>query len=144
MAADRSARKRAKPARRRPKAATASFYLEAVGGSLGTAPISLEAIVEASSDAILFIDRERRIRFWSRGASETFGYTREEATGQYYDLLVPADLRAAGELDDLERATEAQGTVRDHLTRRVTKDGRVRHIALSRTALMDERGQVVG
>ncbi len=126
------------------RASGARFFLDDVGGSLGSAPISLETLVEATPDAILFIDGERRIRYWSRGATEMFGYTREEATGAYYDLLLPPDLKASAELEALERATEAQGTVRNHLTRRVGKDGREKTISLSRTALKDESGAVVG
>ncbi|MBL8695370.1 MAG: PAS domain S-box protein [Planctomycetes bacterium] len=122
----------------------ARFFLESVGATLGSTPISLEAIVEASPDAILFIDGDRRIRYWSHGASEMFGYARAEAEGAYYDLLLPEDLKKSGELVELERATDAQGTVRNHLTRRVGKDGREKLVSLSRTALRDEAGNVVG
>lgn len=122
----------------------ARFYLDAVGGSLGSEPISLEALADATPDAILIIDRNRRIRFWNRGAAEMFGFTREEATGAYYDLLLPNDLKEQGELESLERRTLELGTVRNHLTRRITKAGVEKIISLSRSPLRDARGEVVG
>lgn len=122
----------------------ASFYLDNIGGSFGSQPISLEALVDATPDAILFIDVNRRIRFWNRGATETFGFTREEATGAYYDLLLPVDLKASGELEALEQLTAEKGTVRNHLTRRMTKDGIERIVSLSRSELRDARGLIVG
>lgn len=122
----------------------ASFYLDTLGGALGTRPISLEALVDATPDAILFIDIERRIRLWNHGATKMFGYTREEATGAYYDLLLPDDLKDSGELESLELLTETRGTLRNHLTRRITKDGTERIVSLSRSPLRDEHGQTVG
>lgn len=143
---------RAKPrpaaaARRRAAGAaprgSASFFLD-VGGALGSQPISLAALVDMVPDAILVVDRDRRIRFWNRGAAEMFGYTREEAAGAYYDLLLPQDLKDDEELEALERRTREQGLLRNHLTRRVGKDGRERLVSLSRSALLDARGGVVG
>ena len=46
-------------------------------------------IVENSPMAILFADREGKIRLWNSGAETIFGYTEEEALGQSLDLIVP-------------------------------------------------------
>jgi PAS domain S-box-containing protein len=46
-------------------------------------------IVENSSMAILFADREGKIRLWNSGAETVFGYTEKEALGQSLDLIVP-------------------------------------------------------
>lgn len=134
----------ASPGGARPPRGAASFYLDAVGASLGTEPISLSSMIDATSDAILFIDGDRRIRFWNRGATELFGYTSEEASGAYYDLLLPEDLKRSGELEALERLTEEHGLVKNYLTRRVGRDGRERIVSLSRSALRDARGTIVG
>jgi len=50
-------------------------------------------IVENSSDAIMFADREGIIRLWNRGAERMLGYTAEEALGQSLDLIIPENLR---------------------------------------------------
>jgi PAS domain S-box-containing protein len=46
-------------------------------------------IVENSPMAILFADREGKIRLWNSGAETVFGYTAREALGQSLDLIVP-------------------------------------------------------
>ncbi len=51
-------------------------------------------IVEEAHDAIIFADREGRIRLWNTGAEETFGYTAAEALGQSLDLIIPEKHRA--------------------------------------------------
>lgn len=51
-------------------------------------------IVEDSSDAILFADRQGIIRLWNIGAEWMFGFTAREAIGQSLDLIIPENLRA--------------------------------------------------
>ena len=48
-----------------------------------------EKIVEASPLAILYADREGKIRLWNQGAEAMFGYRADEALGQSLDLIVP-------------------------------------------------------
>lgn len=50
-------------------------------------------IVNTSSDAIMFSDREGIIRLWNSGAEEMFGFTAGEAIGQSLDLIIPENLR---------------------------------------------------
>ena len=52
-----------------------------------------QRIVEDSPIAILFADREGKIRFWNSGAEILFGYTSEEALGESLDLIVPEKQR---------------------------------------------------
>ncbi len=52
-----------------------------------------QRIVEDSPIAILFADREGRIRFWNSGAEVMFGYRPEEALGKSLDLIVPEQQR---------------------------------------------------
>jgi PAS domain S-box-containing protein len=52
-----------------------------------------QQIVETAADAIVFADREGKIRLWNSGAELIFGYSAEEAVGQTLDLLVPEKLR---------------------------------------------------
>jgi PAS domain S-box-containing protein len=52
-----------------------------------------QRIVEDNPIAILFADRDGKIRFWNAGAEAMFGYTAEEALGQSLDLIVPEKQR---------------------------------------------------
>ena len=40
-------------------------------------------------DAVVFADREGKIRFWNRSAERVFGFAAGEALGQSLDLIVP-------------------------------------------------------
>jgi PAS domain S-box-containing protein len=51
-------------------------------------------IVENNPMAILFADREGKIRLWNSGAETVFGYAEKEALGQSLDLIVPERQRA--------------------------------------------------
>jgi PAS domain S-box-containing protein len=53
-----------------------------------------QRIVDDSPIAILFADREGKIRFWNSGAELMFGYQAHEAVGQSLDLIVPENQRA--------------------------------------------------
>jgi PAS domain S-box-containing protein len=53
-----------------------------------------QRIVEDNPIAILFADRDGKIRFWNAGAEAMFGYAPEEALGQSLDLIVPERQRA--------------------------------------------------
>jgi PAS domain S-box-containing protein len=46
-------------------------------------------IVEDSPLAILFADRDGRIRLWNAGAEALFGFTADEALGRSMDLIIP-------------------------------------------------------
>ena len=50
-------------------------------------------IVQESSDAIMFSDRQGIIRLWNLGAERMFGYAASEAVGQSLDLIIPENLR---------------------------------------------------
>jgi PAS domain S-box-containing protein len=52
------------------------------------------AIVRQCADAMIFADRDGRIRLWNDAAERLFGYTAEEAVGQSLDIVIPEHLRA--------------------------------------------------
>ena len=62
-------------------------------------------IVEASSEAVIFADREGVIRLWNRGAELIFGYTPAEVVGQSLDIIIPERLRRA-HWDAFDRSVE--------------------------------------
>jgi PAS domain S-box-containing protein len=48
-----------------------------------------QQIVDGSQEAIIFADREGKIRLWNAGATAIFGYSADEALGQNLDLIIP-------------------------------------------------------
>jgi len=53
-----------------------------------------KSIVEQTQLAVIFSDKEGKIRLWNSGAEAMFGYSSQEAIGQSLDLIVPDRQRA--------------------------------------------------
>jgi len=107
-------------------------------------PAHVAALLEMSADAIITVSPDERITSWNRGAAEMFGWTSEEIVGRVFDVLLPDDERGRGELDWIHRTTLAQGAIRDHETRRRRKDGSIFDVSLTRTAVRNADGILVG
>ena len=104
------------------------------------------AIVDTTCDAIIFADREGRIRLWNRGASLIFGYAAGEVIGQSLDVIIPERLRRA-HWDAFDRSIESgqtRHTDRVLTTRSMHKDGRALYVDLSFGLVKDASGRVLG
>ena len=109
-------------------------------------PTLCRKIVEATSDAIIFADREGRIRLWNRGATLVFGYDVAEVIGQSLDIIIPERLRRA-HWEGFDRSLETGATKhtdRVLTTRAVHKDGRAIYVDLAFGLVKDDAGRVVG
>jgi PAS domain S-box-containing protein len=103
-------------------------------------------IVEAASDAIIFADRDGRIRLWNRGAELVFGYTPAEVIGQSLDVIIPERLRRA-HWDAYDRSLETgrtKHTDRVLTTRSMHKSGSKLYVDLSFGLVKDANGLVLG
>jgi PAS domain S-box-containing protein len=111
----------------------------------GTAMRLAEAIVEQLPDAVIYADRDGRIRLWNRGAEALFGFSADEAIGASLDLIVPERLRAAHDAG-FRRAIDAGHTRASgaRLTRSLHKDGRRLYVELSFGVVTDSDGRAIG
>ena len=125
-------------------AGSARFFLRSMGKSLADADISLQELFENSADAIILIDLQNVIRFWSRGAERMFEYAREETVGRKIGFLLPPDLLETDELGQIQTLLACEGAVQNYVTRRMTKSGRELWVSLGRALLHDSNGNVVG
>jgi PAS domain S-box-containing protein len=101
-------------------------------------------ILRDSADAIITMDPNDIITSWNKGAESMFGFLANEMIGKSIDILLPPDLREAGELETISRSFRAQGAVLSHQTERLTKDGRRIQIIFTRTAIRDDSGRLIG
>lgn len=104
------------------------------------------AIVEYSSDALIFADRQGVIRLWNPSAQALFGFAAHEAIGQSLDLIIPERLRAA-HWKGFDQAIEAGSTKygrRAMITRSIHKSGEKLYVDMSFAITRDAAGQVVG
>ncbi len=88
-------------------------------------------------------DREFRVTDWNPAAERIFGWSREEAMGQYgQDLVVPEAIRPYV-ADVWQELLNSRSAVNAH-NENVTKHGRTIVCEWSNTTLIDANGDVVG
>ncbi len=107
-------------------------------------PALVAAILDMAADAIICVSPEDRILSFNRGAERMFGWTAEEIVGQPFAILLPEEELARGEIDWMRRETTAQGAIQEFETRRKSKDGRVLDVSVTRTAVRDDAGRLIG
>ena len=103
-------------------------------------------IVEAATEAVIFADREGRIRLWNRGAELLFGYAAADAVGQRLDIIVPEKFRRA-HWEAFDRSVESGRTKhvdRVLTTRSMHKNGARLYVDLSFGLVKDAQGTVLG
>ncbi|MGH1365681.1 MAG: PAS domain-containing sensor histidine kinase [Calditrichia bacterium] len=102
------------------------------------------AIVNSSSDAIIFLDPDGIIAHWNLGAEDIFGYSAEEAIGQPYEILVPAELKGVDEMNYVRQEMQDKGNLKKYETRRQCNDGSILFVDISSTQIRDEKKQLRG
>ena len=102
---------------------------------------TLAAVIDASPNAIVCSDSERRMVLWNRGAEQIFGFSAEEMLGQH-TRLVPSEGKAESQAL-FDRAFNGE-TVRDVQLKRRRKDGSLVDVKLAAAPMRDPDGTVYG
>ncbi|MEO0646173.1 MAG: PAS domain S-box protein [Cyanobacteria bacterium J06650_10] len=95
------------------------------------------ALIDIATDAIFVRDLAGRILFWSKGASQMYGWSQEEAIGQTVQLLLKTQANIDPEVT-LSTAIE-QGFWKGELTHK-TQSGKAILVASRWTLVRDETG----
>jgi PAS domain S-box-containing protein len=100
-----------------------------------------EAVLDQIADAVIYADREGKIRRWNRAAVRLFGYEAAEALGASIDIIVPERLREPHwrGFDAAIASGALKLSGRPTLTRAQHKDGSRLYIEMS-FALVKEPG----
>lgn len=102
----------------------------------------LAALLESAEDAILSFALDGTIQSWSRGAEQLYGYTAREITGQPVARLLP--LYEMPALEALLGSYGDEGVCLWEKTERLHKNGEKLRVALKRTFLRNDEGEVAG
>ena len=102
---------------------------------------ALQAIIDASPLAIFTLDHNLRVTSWSPAAERIFGWSKEEAVGQY-NPIVPEE--KWDEFKALVSEVLSGKGYSNSEVRRRTKDGRAIYVNVSTEPLRDAHGKVVG
>ncbi len=100
-------------------------------------------ILNDSPDGLVIFDKEGTILEWNKGATEIFGYAREEVIGTKFDFLIPSDLKKANEISLIMRTIDEHGYLKNHLTERLRKDGKRITVEISRAPIKDKNGKII-
>ncbi|PKB71195.1 MAG: hypothetical protein BZY87_06925 [SAR202 cluster bacterium Io17-Chloro-G6] len=100
------------------------------------------AIVESVIDPIIAIDGERRITVWNPAAEALYGYTREEALGETFELITPPHSMPL-QTARVTLALEGQRNP-ERETQRITKSGEVIDVSSGGSPIFGEYGEVIG
>lgn len=111
---------------------------------IGTQSEFLSAVLQASVDAIMFIDNDNRVQAWNRGAEMTFGYSADQMIGQSFHRLIPPEVDAEAELNKIRETVYNTGFIRNFQTQRITRDKKRITVNLSRTLITDNKGKPLG
>ncbi len=98
--------------------------------------------VEQTPLAVIEFDIEGRVREWNPTAAKMFGYAREEAVGQYWSFIVPAEIH--GHLDDVWANIVGQRGGRRSTNDNITRDGRRISCEWFNTPLVAHDGKAIG
>ncbi|MYT29626.1 MULTISPECIES: SpoIIE family protein phosphatase [unclassified Streptomyces] len=115
--------------------------LWANGGGAASGPFEPSGLLDVLSVAAVVLDAEGRIVLWSPQAEELFGYTAQEALGQYAGRLMvhERDFGTVVKLFD-EVMSTGQGWAGAFPVRR--KDGSTRVVEFRNMRLLDDRGDL--
>lgn len=104
-------------------------------------------IVAGAPEAVLFADREGKVRLWNAGAEAIFGWRAEEVLGRSMDLIIPERLRArhwSGWDEVMKTGVTRYGAGQLLAVPALRKDGATISIEFSIQLLRDDAGAILG
>ncbi len=103
-----------------------------------------ENILNDAADAIIILNENDRIVMWNRAAEAIYGWPEEEVVGKSISLIFPEDQKSQQEIERINQIVKEKGFVKNLQTNRLTRDGRRVLIDVTRTAIINEKGQFIG
>ncbi len=102
--------------------------------------LRLAVVVRDAHDAITVQDLVGRIIAWNPGATRMYGWTEVEALAMNVRDRIPKALQESA-LVKVHQLSQAE-TLEPYLTQRIAKDGSVKEVSLTSTALLNESGHM--
>jgi PAS domain S-box-containing protein len=99
------------------------------------------SIVEFAADAIVSINREKKVTSWNKGAVQIFGYSEKEALGTEIDRLI-AKGEVRKQAEQLSQRVLSGESIRSLEAIRYNRAGDPRHVLVSAAPILDEQSKV--
>ncbi len=99
-------------------------------------------IVKNSMEAIVVLDRNRKIQLWNTSAQKIFGYKEMEVIGKSIDMVIPKEEEDANQR--LIEEVEKNKVIRNYETNRLAKNGEKIPVSVSVSKVTDEKEKFIG
>jgi len=103
----------------------------------------LRHLIESSREGILAADKDLRITMWNKGGEEILGYTPKDVLGKLIGMFCPDEETKDKQRQYIEQVKK-EGYIKNYIAPRKCKDGRIKYIDHTITALYDDEGEFGG
>ena len=104
----------------------------------------ISSILENSLDAIIFTDKDNLVRVWNKGAEKGFEFTSDEMIGHSFRRLIPSEIDADEELNQINELVIKNGYISNYIAERVTKSDKKVMVNISKTLISSLKGEILG
>jgi PAS domain S-box-containing protein len=103
-------------------------------------------LVDQTSDAIIFADKEGVIRLWNHGAERIFGHNAADVIGGPLDIIIPEKLLPAHNTGFSNAMSSGKMKYVNKVltTRSMRKDGTTIYVDMSFDMIRDKDGNILG
>jgi len=101
-----------------------------------------QQIIQHSTEAIVVLDTNRKIKLWNSGAVKMYGYKATEVINTSINILIPKEEEAENKI--LLSEVRKHNQIKNIETKRLTKDGQILDVSLSVTKVMGEKERFIG
>ncbi len=102
----------------------------------------MEALIAASSDAIIGKTLDGRVICWNKGAEHLYEFTAEEMLGESVSIIIPPERRH--EMEEIVQCICRGECVERYETVRLRKDGTPIDVSLTASPIKDAKGVLIG
>lgn len=101
-----------------------------------------DEIIRNSTEAIVVLDKNRKIKLWNTGAAKIFGYSEHEVLNKSIDIVIPKEEEEANK--SLLKEVEIKTFLKNFETHRLAKNGDIVDVSVSVRKVTDEKNQFIG
>jgi len=101
-----------------------------------------QQVLKNSAEAFVVLNKNRKIKLWTAGATKMFGYKEEEILNKSIDIIIPPNLEDANA--SLIKEVDRKGHVRNVETQRIHKNGEIIDVSVSVTKVIDDKKRFIG
>ncbi len=99
-------------------------------------------IIKNSTEAIVVLDKNRKIKLWNTGATKIFGHKEKEVLNKNISLLIPESEKETNQ--KINENVKKNAYIKNFETKRLAKNKELIDVSLSITKVTDENKQFIG